>query len=60
MDRDTRQGNDHLYDSGGSFLGRCTPAWSGIFDALLIVDYVMYLSDWSNNQIIRLDPHITC
>ena len=49
-----------IYDSGGSFLGRFTPTWSGIFDAILMPDYVMYLSDWSNNQIIRLDPHIEC
>ena len=49
-----------IYDSGGSFLGRFTPTWSGIFDAILMPDYVMYLSDWTSQQIIRLDPQIQC
>ena len=47
-----------VFDSQGSTLGTLKPPGSEIFDAIILENYVIYLSDISSNRIIRLDPGI--
>ena len=49
-----------IFDSQGSYLETINPMGSFIFDTLIGEDYVIYLSTFSSNQIIRIDPHIPC
>ena len=49
-----------IYDSQGSYLGNFSLSNSFIFDTKITDDYVIYLSDENNNQLIRLDLDIQC
>jgi hypothetical protein len=49
-----------IFDSQGSYLDSFTITGSQIFDTLITNNYVIYLSDDNNNQIIRIDPDIQC
>ena len=49
-----------IYDDNGTHIGSFDVPSTGIFDALFMDKYVMYLSDQAGKKIIRLDPHITC
>ena len=49
-----------IFDRSGAYIGNLSIATGGIFDALLTDNYVLYISDYAGNKIIRLDPKITC
>ena len=49
-----------IFASNGSHLGNFTRVSNGLFDAIFMDNYVMYLSDNAGGRIIRLDPNITC
>ncbi|CAF1076586.1 unnamed protein product [Adineta ricciae] len=48
-----------IYDANGASLGN----WSiggGYFDALLLDNYVLILSNSANSKLTRIDPQVTC
>ena len=50
-----------IYDSGGTHIGNFTLPSAGIFDAMFMDNYVLYVTDQSGGgKVVRLDPHITC
>ena len=49
-----------ILDSHGVLLGSLHPTSSDIFDTLILDNYVVYLSDYSENQIIRPDLNTQC
>ena len=48
------------FDNEGHLLGNFTPPWNKAFDAIFTRNYVMFVSDWLSNRLIRLDPHVEC
>ena len=49
-----------VYDHQGQPLGNFTRISTHVFDALFIDNYIMYISRMETEEIIRLDPDITC
>ena len=49
-----------IFNNQGVFLRNATRMISSIFDAILTENYILYLSDLTNNQIVRVDPNIQC
>ena len=49
-----------LFDRQGSPRGSLHASGSGIFDTLMLDNYVMYLSEYLSNRITRIDPTIHC
>ena len=50
-----------IYDSGGAHIVNFTLPSVGIFDAMFLNNYVLYVADsWGGGRLIRLDPNITC
>ena len=49
-----------ILDNHGVLLGSLYPTGSNIFDVLMLDNYVMYLSDYAGNPIIRLDLNTQC
>ena len=45
------------FDNHGNLLGNFTPPWNKAFDAIFTRNYVMYVSDWQSNRLIRLVHH---
>lgn len=49
-----------IFDSQGVLLGNVSFLAIYIFDALITDNYVLYLSAYSSNRVLRLDPNIKC
>ena len=49
-----------IFDSQGSHLGTLNITGVSMYDTLIDKNYVMYISDYASNRIIRIDPHIQC
>ena len=50
-----------IYDRSGTYVGNLTLSSVGIFDAMFLNNYVLYVADsWGGGRLIRLDPNITC
>ena len=49
-----------IFDDQGLLLANISNPTSSIFDAIIMHDYIIYLSDTKSNQIIRIDPNIQC
>ena len=49
-----------FFDSEGSFLQHIIRLSLFTFDTVITENYVLYISDMANNQIIRIDPNIQC
>ena len=49
-----------IFDSEGHHLGTFESTWDGLFDAMFMENYVLYLSYLSDGTIVRLDPQIEC
>ena len=49
-----------VFDTQGLLLGSLYPTGYLIFDTLVLENYVIYLSDYTSNRIIRIDPNIQC
>ena len=50
----------NIFDDQGLLLGTLQPTNSFTFDALILADSVIYLSDSASNRIIRIDPKLQC
>ena len=53
-------GGVQVFDRAGLLVNLILPTGSNIFDALVLDNYVIYLSDNGGNTILRLDPNIHC
>ena len=53
-------GGVQVFDRAGLLVNLILPTGSNIFDALVLDNYVIYLSDNGGNRIIRPDPSIPC
>ena len=49
-----------IFDSEGHHLGTLESTSTGLFDALFVENYVLYLSYQKDGKIVRLDPQIEC
>ena len=49
-----------IYDIDGNLIGNITVPNSSYFAVLITEDYVIYLSDNTNGQIIKIDPGVQC
>ena len=49
-----------IYDSEGKLIGKFGLASVGIFDAMFLDNYVLYVTDLWGGKIMRLDPGIKC
>ena len=49
-----------IFDSQGVLLGNVSFLATYVFDALITKNYVLYLSSYSSNRVLRLDPNIKC
>lgn len=49
-----------IYSQQGNLLGNYTIANLAAAFIQIMDNYVIYLSDWSSNQIVRIDPNIQC
>ena len=49
-----------IFDSEGHHLGTFESTWNGLFDAMFMENYVLYLSYLTDGKIVRLDPQIEC
>ena len=50
----------HIFDQQGKWIGNFSTGLTKVFDAILMDNYVMYLSDYEGGKIVRLDPNISC
>ena len=49
-----------VFASNGSFLGTLTPMGSSAFDLLILDNFLIYVSDYFSNRILRVDPSFRC
>lgn len=49
-----------IYSQQGILLGNYTIASLAVSFMKIMDNYVIYMSDWSSNRIVRLDPNIQC
>lgn len=49
-----------IFNSQGSHLGTLNMTSVDVYDTLILDNHLIYVSDYSSNRIIRIDPHIRC
>jgi len=49
-----------IYSHEGNLLGNYTIPNMAVACMIITDNYVIYMSDWINNQMVRVDPNIEC
>ena len=48
----------YVFNRQGQLIGNFTPALNSAFDMVLTDNYIMYISDFDGNRVVRIDPNI--
>ena len=54
------QNGVRIFDSQGILQGTLKPLGLGVFDTMILPNYVIHMSGYTSNDILRIDPNIQC